>query len=130
MARQDHELTESIQQKICEALRIGASYELAARYAGISVRWFWRWKKDGENEQVILNENYHQKCVAFSQDIKKARADYEVSCLAKMEKLGGKSFKPLQWKYVQLSEFRLQREYKNKKRRSQYDENKNHRGTV
>ena len=35
MESQDHELTESIQQKIGEALRIGASYELAAHYAGI-----------------------------------------------------------------------------------------------
>ena len=38
MMRLDHELTDSIQQKICEALRIGASYELAARYAGIQLK--------------------------------------------------------------------------------------------
>ncbi len=72
-------------------------------YAGIEVKWFWRWKKDGENEQAIFDENYHQKCRDFSQDIQEARAEYKVRCLAKMEKLGHKHFKPLHWKFEWLS---------------------------
>ncbi len=123
MARQDHELTEHIQQKICEALRIGASYELAARYAGIQMKYFWRWKEDGENDQTVFNEDYRQKCMAFCQDIKKARADYEVACLTRMEKLGAKHFKPLHWKYEQLSALRLQSRRKNKKHRNEECEN-------
>lgn len=118
MMRLDYELTDSIQQKICEALRIGASYELAAGYAGISVKSFWRWKKEGEINQTSLNAKDHQRYIAFSQDIKKARADYKVACLMKMEKLGVKHWKPLQWKYDQLLEVELQGRKKNKKRRS------------
>jgi len=102
MTEFDHELTERIQQKICEALRFGASYELAARYAGIEMKWFWRWKKDGEHDQAVGNEDYRQKCIAFSKDIKKARTDYKAGCLLKMELLGGTQWKPLQWKYLQL----------------------------
>lgn len=104
--RLDHELTERIHQRICEALRMGASYELAARYAGIEMKWFWRWKKEGENHQATLNERYRQQCMAFCQDIQQARADYEYTCLLKMERLGSKSFKPLHWKFSQLMALR------------------------
>jgi hypothetical protein len=131
MESQGHELTESIQQKIGEALRIGASYELAAQYAGIQVKWFWRWKKDGENGQAVLDEPYHQKCRAFSRDIQKARAEYQVSCLVKMEKLGHKHFKPLHWKFEQLQgKSNPKKHQKNKKRRSERHENKNSHKTI
>lgn len=131
MESSGHELTESIQQKIGEALRIGASYELAAHYAGIQVKWFWRWKKDGENEQAIFEKTYHQKCRTFSQDIQKARADYKVSCLAKMEKLGQTHFKPLKWKFEQLQGFsHPKKQGKNKKRRSERHDHKNSPKTV
>ncbi len=118
MESQDHELTESIQKKISQALRIGASYELAARYAGIGMKWFWRWKNEGENSHVVDNDHYRQKCRAFSQEIKEARAEYEVACLTRMEKLGTKHFKPLHWKFEQLSALRLQSRGKVKKYRN------------
>ena len=74
---------------------------------------------------TIFNENYRQKCVDFCRDIQKARADYEVACLTRMEKLGAKHFKPLQWKYEKLSAVRLQGQHKNKKRRSERHDNEN-----
>jgi hypothetical protein len=133
MERLDHELTECIQQRIYKALRMGASYELAARYAGIPVKWFWRWKKDGEEDQASFNKDYRKKCMDFSREIKQARADYEMTCLTRMEQLGLKHFKPLHWKYEQLSALRSQGETnnnQNKKRRSERHENKNSHKTV
>lgn len=124
MESQDHELTESIQEKIGKALRIGASYELAARFAGIPVKWFWRWKRDGEEDQASFNKVYHQKCRHFSREIKQARADYEVSCLTRMEQL--KNFKSLHWKWEQLQgQSHPKKHQKNKERRSERHENKN-----
>ena len=51
------------------------------------------------------------------------REVYKVSCLAKMEKLGHKHFKPLHWKYEQLQSQCNPK--KNNKRRSERHENKN-----
>jgi len=130
MESQDHELTERILQEIYRALRMGASYELAARYAGIPVKWFWRWKKDGERDQATLNDPYRQQCVAFSREIKKTRAEYLVNCLTRMEKLGLKHFKPLHWKYEQLSALQEQGQNKHKKRRSQRYDSKNRSKTI
>jgi hypothetical protein len=126
MERLDYELTESIEQRIYKALRLGANYELAARYAGIPVKWFWRWKKEGENEQTVFDENYHQKCRTFLQGIKQARADYEVGCLTRMEQL--KNFKALHWKWERLQGKNNPK--KNKQRRSERHENKNNHQTV
>lgn len=119
MESREDELTESVHHKICEALRIGATYELAARYAGISPRLFWRWKKQGERATGLLEESDRQRRQAFCQDIQKARADYEMSCLMKMEKLGSQQWRPLQWKYGRLLEIRWQSQRKKKKPKKQ-----------
>ena len=118
------ELTEPIQQRLCKALRMGASYELAARYAGIPMKWFWRWKRDGKKEPALWNDPYQQKCLAFCRDVDQARADYEMGCLMRMEQLGLKHFKPLLWKWEHLSALRLpsrrkdKRHQKHKKKRN------------
>lgn len=125
MENQGHELTESVQQKIGKALRIGASYELAARFAGIPVKWFWRWKRDGEGGQGSFNKHYYQKCRYFSREIKQARADYQVSCLTRIEQL--KNFKALHWKWERLQgQSHPKKHQKNKKRRSErHEDNRN-----
>ncbi len=125
MAEQDHELTENIRQKMCEALRIGASYELAARYAGIQVKYFWRWKKQSKNVVTSISDPNQQRCIDFFADVRQARADYEMAYLMKLEKHGGKNWKPLQWKYLHLLEARLsgnQSGRKNKKRNEVHHE--------
>ena len=41
-------LTPEVQEKICEYVRLGATYEVAARAAGIDESTFYRWKALGE----------------------------------------------------------------------------------
>ena len=91
---------------------------------------FWRWKKDGENDQATFNDDYYQKCAAFSREIKKTRAEYLANCLTRMERLGLKQFKPLHWKYEQLSALQTPGQHKHKKRRSQRHENRNRSETI
>lgn len=47
MARRS-KLTDEVQEQICESIRLGATYELAAQAAGVSYRSFARWMHDGE----------------------------------------------------------------------------------
>lgn len=47
MAR-PHKLTDAVIDKLCKALRLGATYDLAARYAGISARVLRLWRIEAE----------------------------------------------------------------------------------
>lgn len=51
MARPPIKLTEEIQLRICEAIRIGASLKQAAQYGGISKQTLRRWIRRGKNEK-------------------------------------------------------------------------------
>lgn len=99
MSRPPIDLTESIRQRIYEALRIGASYEHAALYAGVSYDTLLRWRKKGElNGDSSLDEIFCELCDA----IKKARADLAIACLLKIERASEDDWKAAAWKLERL----------------------------
>lgn len=83
MARPSIPLTPDIQHRICNAVRVGASINHAARYAGISKRTLQRWRKLAQTEQSGV---YHQ----LEQAIQKARADLAISLLYTIYKAADK----------------------------------------
>jgi hypothetical protein len=95
MARPPIELTNEIQSSLCDALRIGASLEHAAQYAGISSRTFSRWIKRGEGHQ---EEEFWQFC----RSIKKARAEFVINALVKIERASSKEWTAAAWKLERM----------------------------
>jgi hypothetical protein len=70
MARRS-KLTPAVQQRICDAIGIGATYELAAAYGGVAFETFRRWREGNR---------------AFCAAIESAEARAVVGWLAKIEK--------------------------------------------
>lgn len=60
-------LTPEVSADVCEAIRLGMPYELAALSAGISERTFSSWRERGENGE--------QPFATFLRDLKRAEAD-------------------------------------------------------
>jgi lauroyl/myristoyl acyltransferase len=63
-------LTDEIERKICNGIKLGLKYEQAALVAGISVRSLYNWKEKGEKAK---SGKYFQ----FVQSLKKAEAEGE-----------------------------------------------------
>lgn len=88
-------LTPETQQNIVQALRIGATYELAAQYGGISYNCFNEWRKRGEAEIERRDSGnvkpgtkqweQEQPFVEFYDAVQKAEAQAVVGWLAKIE---------------------------------------------
>jgi hypothetical protein len=76
MARPDN-LTSEIAKRIVDAIRVGATVELAAAAAGVGTRTLYRWKERGET-------NTSGKYWQFWQEVKKAAADEELAGLAEI----------------------------------------------
>lgn len=86
-------LTPDVQQKIEQALRLGATYELAAQYAGIHYDTFNEWRKRGEAEIKRVLENSKASIRAdelpfteFYEATQKAESEGAMGWLAKIEK--------------------------------------------
>ena len=52
-------LTEEVQRKVCEAVLLGCTYDIAASYAGISQRSLFQWLASGRDGQGELYENFY-----------------------------------------------------------------------
>lgn len=52
-------LTEEVQRKICEAVLLGCTYDIAASYAGISQRSLFQWLARGRDGHSELYENFY-----------------------------------------------------------------------
>lgn len=78
MAGRPTKLTPEISKKIVDAIRLGATYELAANYGGISYEAFNNWMKKGAKGK-------EPEFVQLLQDVKKAEGAATVGWLAKIE---------------------------------------------
>lgn len=95
MTRPRIELTEEMQLRICEAIRLGAALELVASYAGVSEKTLSRWIQRGKTEE---SGEYQQ----LWRQIKKARADLAIGLLFQIDKAAAKNWKAAVWKLKQL----------------------------
>ncbi len=95
MSRPLIEPTEEIKTRICDALRIGASLEHAAKYAGISRRTLKRWIERGQSEET-------GEWGIFWQQIEKAKAELIISLLLKINHAASKNWKAAVWRLEQL----------------------------
>ena len=99
MSRPPIDLTETICKRIYDALRIGATYEIAALYAGVSYDTLLRWRKKGESgEESAVDVVFCELC----DTIKKAQADLAMSCLLKIERASDDDWKAAAWKLERL----------------------------
>lgn len=93
-------LTPETQEKITDAVSIGATYELAAKYAGVTYETFNNWMKAGaEAKSGQLFEFFHA--------VKKAEGAAAVGWLAVIEKAATETWQAAAWKL----ERRYPREY-------------------
>ena len=74
MAR-PHKLTSALQNRICEAIRAGNFFEVAAKFGGISEKTFHRWMARGRK---AASGRYFE----FAQAVEKAEHDAEVALVA------------------------------------------------
>ena len=111
MARRGREaLTPELQEKLCEAIRAGNTYEVACKYAGISVMTAWRWRKKGEASKS-------GKYVEFVKAIKKAEAEFEAETLGTIKKASFETWQAAAWM--------LERRFPQRWAKREYIENKN-----
>jgi hypothetical protein len=87
--------TEETRQRICEALRIGATLAHAAEYAGISNRTMRRWIQRGVTEETGMWYELYQA-------IQKSRAECVMSSLLKIERASSKEWTAAAWKLERL----------------------------
>lgn len=116
---------------LCEALRIGSSYEEAALFAGIRHKKLRRWMKWGkralkkQNVKIEPLDAVEQAFLEFYQELKKSRGDYLVASLAKMEKAANKGdWRAAVWKFQRLLVLRRVGQH----RYPGIEKTKNHRG--
>jgi hypothetical protein len=99
-------LTPKTQERICQALRVGATYELAAQYGGISYDAFNIWRKRGESElERIDKARKHTEVreseapyVEFFKTTKEAESDAAIKWLAMIDKAAADTWQAAAWK--------------------------------
>lgn len=84
-------LTSDTQQKITQAIQMGATYEHAAQYAGITYETFNEWMKKGQSGKKGFSE--------FSEAVKIAEGRAVIGWLAKIEAAAnGGNWQAAAWK--------------------------------
>ncbi len=79
-------LNDTVQAQIVEAIKVGATYEVACKAAGVN-RWtLWEWRKKGKGGK----EPFASLLVAVEQ----ARAQFEVAALKKLNNLESSDMDP------------------------------------
>lgn len=91
-------LTPEVQETICKAIRIGATYQAAAEAAGISYETFNEWRKGKTH-----------KFIAFSEAVNRANADAQLDLLQKIQIASEKDWRAGTW----ILEHRFRQDYGN-----------------
>lgn len=87
--------TPETEEKLVTAIRLGATYELACKYAGISYQTFNEWR----NGRGFPRGTTAEQKAEFSEAIEKAEGDAAVQWLAKIEKAASDgSWQAAAWK--------------------------------
>lgn len=79
-------LTPEVQETICKAIRIGATYQAAAEAAGVSYETFNEWRK-GKAHRFIT----------FSEAVDRANADAQLDLLQNIKAAGDKDWRANAW---------------------------------
>src|SRR5690242_14634289 len=74
MAGRKSKCTPAVVKKICEALKLGATYELAAAYAGIGERTFYDWMEQKPQFSQVVEEAEAAGAIISLQQIADAAA--------------------------------------------------------
>ena len=93
-------LTPEVQKRITDAIRVGATYELAAQYGGVDYATFNNWMKAGEAAQT-------GRYFEFFQAVKSSEGDAAIKWLAVIDKASIEQWQAAAWKL----ERRYPREY-------------------
>lgn len=72
-------LTPEVQRRFCEAVRLGATYEIACQYAGIHMSTYRRWMIRGDQEAEGIYRAFHDS-------VRQAEAAGAIANLATIEK--------------------------------------------
>lgn len=83
-------LTEEVQEKVCEYVRQGLTYEVAARAAGISESTFYRWRERGEKARK-------GKFRKFWEALKRAEAEGEQALVRRILSASNDTWQAAAW---------------------------------
>ena len=83
-------LTDEVQEIVVQAISLGASYEIAAQYAGIRRETVWRWLKRGENER-------QGRFRTFANAVRAAEGKCAVQALAAIKSAAKDSWQAAAW---------------------------------
>lgn len=108
MAGRPSKLTPETQTRIVQAIRVGATYELAAQFGGIAYNTFNEWMKKGEDAKAGRYRDFYEA-------VKEAEGDAAIKWLAVIDKAAADSWQAAAWK--------LERRYPNEYGRRVVDQN-------
>lgn len=83
-------LTPEVQERICNAIRVGATYELAAQFGGISYETFRAWQRAADEGDSAYS--------GFSEAVKLAEAEGAMRWLALIDAAAAESWQAAAWK--------------------------------
>ena len=84
-------LTPEVQKALTQAIELGATYELACKYAGITYQTFRNWT-------LAAQEAKSGQLVDFAKAIEAAEGKAAVKWLAKIEQAGSDDWRAVAWK--------------------------------
>lgn len=95
------ELTDALQKKICDAVRVGNYMEVAAAYCGITKETFYDWMRKGAKynrgePKFFIPEN--EVYARFSDSLAEALAESEVRDIVNINKHAAKNWQAAAWK--------------------------------